>query len=474
MVIAMMICCTTGAMGATPPQPLLPIPTPQQLEWQDTELAMFIHFTINAYTDREWGEGTEDPKIFNPVRLDARQWVRAAKDAGFKLVIITAKHHDGFCLWPSAYTDHSVKSSPWRDGKGDVVGELAAACREAGVRMGVYLSPWDRHEPTYGDSPAYNAHFCNQLTELLTNYGPIAEVWFDGACGEGPNGKRQVYDWTAYRSLIRRLQPDAIIWSDAGPDARWIGNEHGTAGEPCWAMMRAGTVDEPGKSGDDVIAALQHGDENGTEWRPGECDVSIRPGWFWHKKEDDKVKTVDQLVDIYLKSVGRNCNLLLNVPPNTDGLFSDADVQRLAQFRARLDAMFQTDLARGKGGAASCVRGGDAAFGASGATDGDTATYWAADDGVTSGWLEADLGGPVTFNLAEIQEPICLGQRVKGFRIDYLEGDQWKTAARGATIGHKRLERFAPVTATRVRLVIEDARACPVISTFALYHWAGK
>jgi len=467
MVIAMMmISCVTAA---APPEPLSPVPTPQQLQWQDTELAMFIHFTINAYTDREWGEGNEDPKIFNPTRLDARQWVKAAKDAGFKLVIITAKHHDGFCLWPSAYTDHSVKSSPWRDGKGDIVRELSDACRDAGIRMGVYLSPWDRHEPTYGDSPAYNAHFRNQLTELLTNYGPIAEVWFDGACGEGPNGKRQVYDWNAYRALIRRLQPDAIIWSDAGPDARWIGNERGTAGEPCWAMMKAGTVDEPGKSGDDVIAALQHGDENGTEWRPGECDVSIRPGWFWHKKEDGKAKSVDQLVDIYFKSVGRNCNLLLNVPPNTEGLFSEPDIQRLAEFRARLDAMFKNDLARGKGSDASSVRGGEAAFGPANATDGDKETFWAVDDGVTSGWLEVDLGAPRAFSIAEIQEPIRLGQRVKRFRVEYLAGGEWKTAARGATIGHKRLERFEPVTAQRVRLVIEDARACPAINAFSLY-----
>ena len=269
---------------AGPPAARLPAPTPQQVAWQDMEITVFIHFGVNTFTNREWGEGTEDPKVFNPTKLDARQWVRAAKAGGAGMVILTAKHHDGFCLWPSKYTEHSVKNSPWRDGKGDVVRELADACRAEGVKLGLYLSPWDRHEKTYGDSPKYNQHYLNQLTELLRDYGPIAEVWFDGACGEGPNGKRQVYDWPAVHATVRKLQPEAVMFSDAGPDVRWIGNESGIAGDPCWSMIDPARVPYAGFSGPGVGDVLQHGDPNGSLWRPGECDVSIRPGWFWHKE----------------------------------------------------------------------------------------------------------------------------------------------------------------------------------------------
>jgi len=270
-------------------------PTPQQLAWQESELTMFLHFGINTFTDREWGDGKEDPKLFNPIELDARQWVQVAKDAGFKYMILTAKHHDGFCLWPSEYTEHSVKNSPWRAGKGDVVRELADACQEAGMKMGIYLSPWDRHEQTYGDSPVYNQYFRNQLTELLTNYGEISEVWFDGACGEGPNGRRQEYDWQSYYEVIRKLQPNAVI-AICGPDIRWVGNEDGVARETEWSVQDANPV--------------IHKDIEGKVWYPAECDVSIRPGWFWHKSQDDKVKSLEHLLDIYYKSVGRNRTLL--------------------------------------------------------------------------------------------------------------------------------------------------------------------
>ena len=456
------------------PKPFGAVPTRAQLAWQRCETNLFLHFGVNTFTDREWGAGQEDPKVFNPSQLDARQWVRAAKAGGFKIVILTAKHHDGFCLWPSRYTDHSVKSSPWREGKGDVVRELADACREAGMKLGIYLSPWDRHEKTYGDSPRYNEYYKNQMTELLTNYGPIAEVWFDGACGEGPNGKRQEYDWEAYRALVRKLQLEAVMFSDAGPDVRWIGNERGSAGDPCWATVDPKKVPYPGAPGDAVNNALQHGDPGGTVWRPGESDVSIRPGWFWHKKEDEKVRSVDNLVDLYFKSVGRNSLLLLNVPPNDQGLLSDGDAQRLVEFRTRLDVMFRTDLALSRKAAAGNARGNSGAYAPARALDGNADSYWATDDGVTSSWMEVDLGKPEKFNLAAIQEAIALGQRVESYHLEYRDGAAWKEFAGGTTIGHKRLDRFEPVTAQHVRLVIDKALACPAISSFSLYLSADK
>jgi len=459
------------AMGAAP-QPLLPVPTKAQLAWQRGELSLFLHFGVNTFTGREWGDGKEDPRIFNPTKLDARQWAAAAKAGGFKLAILTAKHHDGFCLWPSKYTDHCVKSSPWKDGKGDVVREFVDAFREQGIQVGLYLSPWDRHEKTYADSPEYNKYYLNQLTELLTNYGPIAEVWFDGACGEGPNGKRQKYDFEAYWALVHKLQPDAVMFSDAGPEVRWIGNEQGTAGDPCWATVDAKIWVEPGKAADgvrDPISSLQHGNKGGGVWRPAESDVSIRPGWFWHKKEDDKVRSVSNLVDLYFKSVGRNSLLLLNVPPNNLGLLADTDVKRLAEFKAKLDEIFKTDLARGKKAAASNTRGGETAFAADNAFDGDDNTYWTVDDGLTECWLEVDLGAKVKFNTTSLQEAIELGQRVAKYRVEYWDGAAWKLASRGTTIGHKKLDRFAPVESQKVRLVIEEAIAGPVISGLGVY-----
>ncbi|HPO16847.1 MAG TPA: alpha-L-fucosidase [Candidatus Hydrogenedentes bacterium] len=451
------------------PWPVPPLPTPQQIAWQAMETNLFIHFTVNAFTDKEWGEGTENPKIFNPTKLDAGQWARAAKAGGFKTMILTAKHHDGFCLWPSKYTEHSVKNSPWRDGKGDLVREFVEACRAEGLNVGFYLSPWDRHEPSYGDSPKYNDHYCNQLTELMTQYGPVVEVWFDGACGEGPNGKKQEYDWARYIALIRRYQPQAVIFSDAGPDVRWIGNESGSAGETCWSTMDPFAITAAGKTTDATIKLLGTGVRGGAVWRPGETDVSIRPGWFWHAKEDAKVRSVDNLIDLYFQSVGRNSLLLLNVPPNSDGLFSDTDVQRLAEFRQRLDAMFQNDFALGKAASAISTRGKSAAFAPANVLDGNPGTYWAMDDGQVDGWVEIDLGAPATFSISCLQEPIALGQRVASYRLEWLDDNIWKLIVRGTTIGYKKLDRFKPVTARKIRLVIEDARACPLISAVSLY-----
>src|SRR5260221_3671197 len=317
-----------------------PVPSKAQLAWQRDELALFLHFGVNTFTDREWGDGREDPGIFAPTALDARQWARAARAAGCRAMILTAKHHDGFCLWPSRTTSHSVAGSPWRDGKGDVVREFVDACRGEGLRPGLYCSPWDRHEPTYGDSRRYNELYRDQLTELLTQYGPIHEVWFDGANGEGPNGRRQLYDWPRMFRLVRRLQPEAVVFSDAGPDVRWIGNEHGEAGDPNWSTVDPAAVPYPGASGDAVTRALQHGDPAGAVWRPGETDTSIRPGWFYHPAEDGRVKPLEQLVELYFTSVGRNSKLLLNVPPTREGRLHPIDVARLVGMRERLTALF--------------------------------------------------------------------------------------------------------------------------------------
>lgn len=427
-------------------------PTPQQLAWQEAELTMFLHFGINTFTDREWGDGKEDPKLFNPTELDARQWVRVAKDAGFKYMILTAKHHDGFCLWPSKYTEHSVKNSPWRAGRGDVVRELVDACREADMKMGVYLSPWDRHERTYGDSPVYNQYFRNQLTELLTNYGAIDEVWFDGACGEGANGRRQEYDWQSYYEVIRKLQPNALI-AICGPDIRWVGNESGVARETEWSVQDANPVFQKGI--------------DGKVWYPAECDVSIRPGWFWHKSQDDKVKSLEHLIDIYYKSVGRNSVLLLNVPPNDQGLFAEPDVKRLREFQEAVTETFAVNFAEGKPADASNVRADSKA---SNAVDGNRDTYWATDEKTTTASLEVNLGEPITFNVSLIQEDIALSQRVEEYRLEAWDGQGWKQITEGTTIGHKKLDRFPDVTASKVKLTIAKSLAPPLIRAFGLYR----
>lgn len=438
-------------------------PTPQQAAWQEMEFTCFAHFCVNTFTDREWGMGNEDPKIFNPSAFDARQWARTCKEAGMKLLILTCKHHDGFCLWPSQYTEHSVKSSPWRDGKGDMVREVADACREAGLKFGVYLSPWDRHEETYG-SEAYNEYYKKQLRELLTNYGEITEVWWDGACGEGPNGKRQVYDWDGYTKVVRELQPNAVIFG-MGPDIRWVGNEDGLARESEWSVL------PKRKPGDQTAKDLGHrkylADAQELVWYPAECDVSIRPGWFYHANQDDKVKSLEHMLDIYYRSVGRNSVLLLNIPPDRRGLFHENDVARLRELRAVLDDTFKTNLAAGKPVKADSAQPGHAP---EAVTDEDPATYWTPEEGRTKGSLEIDLGSPATFNRAMLQEQFTLGQRVEKFALEGWDGQQWKPITEATTIGHKRLLRFPEVTASRVRVVILDSRDCPTIRQVSLYR----
>ena len=442
-------------------------PSPQQLAWQQLECIGFIHYTVNAFTDKEWGDGTEDEAIFNPTQLDVRQWVRTCKDAGMKMVILTAKHHDGFCLWPSKYTEHSIKNSPYKGGQGDIVGELAQACREAGLKMGLYLSPWDRHEPTYGDTEAYNRFYKNQLRELLSNYGQISEVWFDGA--KGPNAKNMEYDWAGYYAIVRELQPEAVIFN--GPDIRWVGNERGYARQSEWSVVNSngslfGIVNCTQK---DLGSLEALGDGNRLVWYPAETDVSIRPGWFYHANQDDKVKSVANLLDIYFGSVGCNSVLLLNLPPDKRGLIHENDVQRLGEFRKALDAIFRENLAAGAKATASNVRAGDPTFAADKITDGDANTYWTTDDWTTSATIEFDLGKTCTFNIAELAEHIRIGQRIAEFVLDVPDGAGWKEFARGTTVGYKRLLRFDPVTASKVRLRIFDSRVCPTLSGFGLY-----
>jgi alpha-L-fucosidase len=424
-----------------------PVPSAAQLEWQRDELALFLHFGVNTFTDREWGDGKEDPSVFAPAALDARQWAQSARAAGFRAMILTAKHHDGFCLWPTTTTTHSVAGSAWRAGQGDVVREFVNSCAAEGLKAGLYCSPWDRNHPAYGDSPRYNDIFCDQLTELLTRYGPIHEVWFDGANGEGPNGKKQVYDWPRFWGLVKRLQPNAVIFSDAGPDVRWIGNENGLAGDPNWSAIDPSIVQVPGVGGAEAMRSLQHGDEAGSVWRPGETDVSIRPGWFHHPAEDDRVKSVDQLVNLYFTSVGRNSKLLLNAPPTRAGLIQETDAMRLAAMHERLTALFHEDLTAARPRIVS--------------PSGRTAT------------AEIDLGHGVSVGIVDLRENIARGQTIARYSVDGLGDGGWTPMTHGGTIGYRKLDRVFPTTIRRVRLSVEKAGADPIgesdIPSIALY-----
>jgi alpha-L-fucosidase len=462
------------------------VPSPRQREWQERAFTAFVHFGMNTFTNREWGEGTESPLLFHPADCDPRQWVKIFKAAGMRMVILTAKHHDGFCLWPSRYTEHSVKRSPWKNGQGDLVRDVADACRDAGLKFGVYLSPWDRHEPSYGDSPAYNAYFRNQLRELLTGYGDIAEVWFDGACGEGPNGRRQVYDWTSYYDLIRELQPGAVIFG-MGPDVRWVGTESGSGRETEWSVIPDVTRDLDGSLREHPREPVDHafipgdltaGDLGSREkilnarsliWYPAETDVSIRPGWFYHPAEDERVKTPEELVDIFYTSTGRNGLLLLNVPADTRGRIHARDSAALLGMRAILDRTFSVDLTDG-----AVVRDSGAGPGHPGARalDRDGETYWTTGAGTETGWIEYTFPAPRTFDVAMLREYTPLGQRVEKFRLEVWEGQAWKSFVCGTTIGATRLLRFPSVTGGKVRLVIEESRTAPTISTFGLFREA--
>lgn len=431
------------------------VPTPQQLAWQQMELTAFLHFGINTFTGREWGDGTEDPALFNPSQLDAEQWVRTLKDAGFKMVLLTAKHHDGFCLWPTKTTTHSVASSSWKNGKGDVVKELRDACDKYGMKFGVYLSPWDRNASCYGDSPKYNQFFIQQLTELLTNYGEVHEVWFDGANGEGPNGKKQVYDWDAFYKTIQKLQPKAVM-AIMGDDVRWVGNEKGIGRETEWNA----TVLTPGiyarsEENNKRLGVFSKAEDlgsrdilkNATElfWYPSEVDVSIRPGWFYHKEEDNKVKSLKHLADIYFQSVGYNSVLLLNIPPDRRGLINEADVTRLKEFAEYRKQAFADDRVK------------------------EGQKLWEA---ISNGERTYKLKSGSEINVVMLQEDIARGQRVEAFSVEAQTADGWKEIAQGTTVGYKRLLRFPDVKANQLRIKIKSCRLTANISRVAAFYVA--
>lgn len=439
------------------------------------ELNAFVHFTTNTFTGKEWGYGDESPSIFNPTEYNADQWVSTFKEAGFKGVILTCKHHDGFCLWPSAYTEHSVKNSPWQNGNGDVVRDVMRACKKYELKFGIYLSPWDRNHAAYG-TPEYIEYYRNQLKELFTTYGPVFEMWFDGANGGDGyyGGKRErrsiqgstYYDWPTTLELVREIEPEILFFSDAGPGVRWVGNERGVAGETNWNTITPDTL-YAGKGG--IEKLLNEGAENGTHWIPAEVDVSIRKGWFYHAEEDTLVKTPQQLFDIYLTSVGRGSTLLLNIPPDRRGLVHEIDVAALQGFRALLDSTFKKNLALNKPVSVSSYRGEDDRFDGSQLTDGNSSTYWTTDDGTTTGSIDVDLGSMHVLNYLVIQEYIQLGQRIKSISIEANEADTWKPVTHATTIGYKRILRLNGVETNKIRINILASKACPVISNIEIY-----
>ena len=462
-VIAAAAACNSGT--SLPPEPYGAVPSEQQVEWQKMEMNMFAHFGPNTFTGREWGLGNEAEDIFNPTALDCSQWTGIAKAAGFKGIIITGKHHDGFCLWPNPVSGHTVAKSPWKDGKGDVLKELSEACAKDGLKFGVYISPWDRNDPNYG-SPEYNNVFVKTLESALGNYGPVFEQWFDGANGEGPDGKKQEYDWALFNGTVRKLQPDAVIFSDVGPGCRWVGNERGCAGRTSWSKL-----DVEGYAAGAAAPArdtLNIGNVNGACWIPSESDVSIRPGWFWRESENDQVKTVGELLKIYYETVGRNSLLLLNVPPDTTGRLNSVDSLRLMEFRAALDKIFESDLAEGSKAEANVTRGRN--FKAQNILNDEYDSYWAAPDGITEASLTIDLGSEKTFNRVVLQEYVPLGQRIKSFNVEAQTADGgWTRIASETTIGYKRIVLTENTTASKVRVNITGAYACPVLNGFALY-----
>ena len=459
----------------TPPAPFGAVPSASQLKWHEMEQYAFVHFTTNTFTDKEWGSGDESESVFNPTAMDVTQWTKTIKAAGLNWLVLTCKHHDGFCLWPSQYTEHSVKNSPYKNGKGNVVDEVEKACRAGGLKFGVYLSPWDRNRADYG-SPSYVEYYRNQLKELFAAHSPVFEMWFDGANGGegfygGANEKRKIdgktyYDWPTTLNLVRGMEPQVIFFSDAGPDIRWCGNERGFVGETNWNTITPDTL-YAGQPGIDGI--LNSGSENGTSWIPAEVDVSIRPGWFYHAKEDSLVKTPEQLFDIYLNSVGRGANLILNIPPDRRGLINEIDVASLQGWKKLINERFKTNLALNKPVKATSVRENSPEFSAERVTDGDKETYWATNDQEKSGSLEVDLGEKKTINYVIVQEYIKLGQRVKNFTIEVEKNGNWQEVANGTTIGYKRILKLKPVETQKIRVTFKNSKACPVISNLEIY-----
>jgi alpha-L-fucosidase len=401
-------------------------PTEQQMKWQDLEIGMFCHFGMNTFHDQEWGEGTDSPETFNPSSLNARQWVKLAKEAGFKYFILTAKHHDGFCLWPTATTDYSVKSSPWKDGKGDILREVAEACQEQGMLFGLYLSPWDRHEPCYSDKEAYDDFYCQQLTELLTNYGPLVEVWFDGAGSEG-----REYDWKRIIGLVKKHQPNAMIFNMGEPTIRWVGNEDGVAPYPCWNTAETAKVS---MYTSDMLTWMPET----PDWVPAECDVPIRKKhWFWHPNDEQSLLSLDKLMDIYYRSVGHGTNLLLNVAPDNRGLIPDVDVQRVQEFGKEIKKRFANSIAETSG------EGNELVF---------------------------SLSAETVIDHVILMEEIAHGERVRKYVLEAKQGDNWVTLVKASAVGHKKIDQFDPVSTDLLRLRVQEAVATPLIRRLACFY----
>ncbi|OXG04852.1 alpha-L-fucosidase [Flavobacterium araucananum] len=470
-----MITTVSSQKKVKPPEPFGPLPTQKQIDWQEMEFYAFVHFSLNTFTNKEWGYGDESPELFNPTNLDVRQWARVAKEAGMKGIILVAKHHDGFCLWPSAYTERSVKNAPWQNGKGDLVKELAAACKEYNLKLGLYLSPWDRNNASYG-KPEYITYFRNQLKELLTNYGDVFEMWFDGANGGdgyygGTNETRKIntleyYNWDETYKLIYKLAPKTLVWGVGPSEARWIGNEEGRAGKTNWSLLRQ--KDE--LAGKVHYTEFMSGHEDGEKWVPGEADVSIRPGWFYHAVEDDKVRPLDEMVDIYYESVGRNATLLLNLPVDKRGLVHENDQARLKELVSTIKADFKTDLLTGTKITANNVRGNSPQFAAKNTADGNKNTYWATADAVKTASIIFEFSKPTALNRILLQEYIKLGQRVKAFTVEAKVDGNWKIVATETTIGYKRILRIDRITATALRINITDSKASIVLSNIEAYN----
>lgn len=458
LLLVLPVCGFAQSLGRV--KPYGPLPSAEQAAWQELEFYIFAHFGPNTFTDKEWGQGNEPAAVFNPSKLDCRQWCRIAKDAGAKGIIITAKHHDGFCLWPSNYSKHTVRESKWKNGKGDVLKELSEACKEYGLKFGVYISPWDRNHPDYG-TPAYNDVFINMMKELFTNYGPIWELWWDGANGEGPNGKKQVYDWQRFKDTVKMLSPSTVVFSDVGPHIRWIGNEQGFAGMTNWNLLdTAGFTPGAGAPPPDT---LNRGNVNGKVWLPGECDVSIRPGWFYHKSEDDKVKSPEELFQLYLKSVGRGSNLLLNVPPDANGLIHKKDSASLAGFKALLDKNL-INAKKVMNDRFTYVKAVSFAL----TTDRSKKVYNFF-DGYEGGSLEFVFTKPKAVNCIVLREPVEFGQRIKEVEITLKAANGSLEKIVATTVGRKRILTFPAREVSSITVRIPSAKANPVLSEVSFY-----
>ena len=458
-----------NSLAVEPPSAYGAVPSQRQLAWHGLEMYAFVHFTINTFTDREWGNGDESPRLFNPTDFSAEQIVLAIKAGGLKGLVLTAKHHDGFCLWPTKTTPHNISHSPYKAGRGDIVREMAEACKKHGVKFGIYVSPWDRNHAEYGQD-GYVRIYHEQIRELAANYGSLFEMWFDGANGGsgfygGKRGKRRIdgatyYRWDKVVQIIRAAQPDCVIWGMPNADARWGGSEQGVVGDPCWA-----TVNLPAPE-----SQFSHGHRNGKVWLPAEADVSIRPGWFYHASEDGKVKTPAKLAEIYFASVGRGANLILNIPPDRRGRVHETDVAALEGFKKWFDATFNDNLAAGATCQASNVRGGDAMqFGPAKLLDSDSWSAWTTKNTVTDPSVSITLKRPAKFNVIRLREDIRLGQRIEGIAVDAKIEGKWKQIATAGNVGACRLFRIPAVTTDQLRVRVTKSPVCPMLSDFGLF-----